>query len=289
MFEAIIGNWEIAKSISAIISFLIFASLLLLKAGSANFLRDRFWRALGGKRTFYEAETQAFHQNIREVEHFRAEFSVKVNSIEDIRLVRNWVTRNSIPPALFLSGARYIDFRDFSDINIPSGALVRRVIFWIAPIVLGSIFSVICFVMISTPYAVAKFRANDQWFFYAENHFKLALEGAKITLEDCKKDPLSVAALPEAKLYAADQLEQLCDGLGGGKKVKIFMDETRSAQKILGWPSLVFFSLISFSSFYYLMASVAVERIRRIIENKKLGKMFGHQAKFLNVWFKFFG
>lgn len=288
MFDAIVGNWEFAKSLAVIISFIILTGLLLLKAGSANFLRDRFWRALGGKRTFYEAETQVFHQEIREVEHFRAEFSVKVNSMEDIKLVRSWVARNSIPPSLFSSGSKYIDFKDFSNIKIPSSALGRRVTFWLFLIALGAGFSIACLAMVSTPYAVAKFKANDRWFFYAEDHFKLAFDGAKITLDDCKKDPLAVAALPEAKLYTADQLEDLCDGLGGGKRVKIFMDGTRSAQKILGWPLLFFFSLVTLSSFYYLMASVAVERIRRIIENKKLIKMFGRQAKCLDVWFKFF-
>lgn len=289
MFDAIIGNWEVAKSVSVVLSFIVVVSLVLMKAGSANFLRDRLWRTLGGKRFFYEAETQAFHQDIREIEHFRAEFSIKVHDANDIKLVRDWVSKNFIPPSLFIMGIRYIDFRNFENIKVPDGALILRLIGWVGACLFGVFVSIASLIMVSTPYAIVKFKANDDWFFYGQSHFKLALNGTKITLEDCKKNPVKVASLPEAEFYNADQLEQLCDGLGGDKEVKEFMDDSRSAQRVLGWPFLLFFAGFSLGSFCRVMASVAIERIRRIMVNNKLKKMFGDDAKCLNVWFRVFG
>ncbi|KXO75503.1 MULTISPECIES: DUF6216 family protein [Stutzerimonas stutzeri subgroup] len=252
---------EVLGIIILIVIFIKF----FLRAGSILFLKDRFWRLLGGKPVFHDVRSQLLFQELREIEHFRAEYGFSVSSLSDIDDYLVWRSRHNVPVGLFKDVASKIKKNTAGEIYLAAEHYGLKRFFGWAGLALCGVWIALSAVVFSTPYVLASFKATGERFYYGEGSFKLGLWASPVTLDQCKQDPISYVITEYAKRFTEDQLEMLCDGLREKGELSAYFEEQRSVQKGVAVVYLLLGAMMAWAVLWHIGLTQNVERLRVLL------------------------
>lgn len=114
----IMDNLTALASMAYAAAFIAFLLYVYTRAGSMHFLRDRIWRLLGGKSDFLIPDLQKLKLEVREIEHFRFEFGIPANTIQDIEQFEHWISANTISLKDATTAKEYIDWSNHNQLHI---------------------------------------------------------------------------------------------------------------------------------------------------------------------------
>lgn len=97
------------------------------RSGSLMLLRDLMWRFFGGSIKFENIDYETSRKNLREVEHYRFEFNIPAQTLEDATLAENWIKNNTFSHRDIASIKAYIDWSDFKKPNFKSKLFSKKV------------------------------------------------------------------------------------------------------------------------------------------------------------------
>ena len=254
------------------IILLIFIFLsFFLRAGSVFFLKDRFWRLLGGKPVFHDVRAQLLFQELREIEHFRAEYGFSVTSLSDIDDYLVWRSVHNVPVGLFKSAARKVKKNATGQVYLDAEHYrLRKAFGWIG-LVLCGVWIILSALVFSTSYVLASFKATGERFYYGENSFKLGLWASPVTLAQCKQDPILYVSTVYAEKFTEDQLEMLCDGLRAKGEVSVYFDEQRNIQKGVAFVYLLLGAMMVWAALRHIGLTQNVESLRVLLTESQVG------------------
>lgn len=248
-----------------IIILLVIFLKFFFRAGSIFFLKDRFWRLLGGKPIFHDVRAQLLFQELREIEHFRAEYGFSVSSLSDIDDFLVWRSRHNVPVGLFKDAASKIKKNACGEIYVDAEHYRFRLFFGWAGLALCGVWIALSAVVFSTPYVMASFKATGERFYYGEGSFKLGLWASPVTFHQCKQDPIPYVSSDYAKNFTDDQLEMLCDGLRENSEASVYFDEQRNVQKGIALIYLLLGAMMVWAALFHIGLTQNVERLRLLL------------------------
>lgn len=239
-------NWRIKLSelspsiIAGVLNILEMLGVFLLlgiflrfffRTRTVFFIKDRFWKLLGGKPMFHNVRAQLLFQELREIEHFRAEYGFLVNDLADIDKYLAWQGENNVPAGMFKAAANKIKKNANDKIYLDSDGYRIRLVVGRSAVVLGGFLAVLAIFVAFTPYVMASFKLSGERFYYGEGSFKLSVWGEPIVLEECKYNSLEYMSAANSQRFTEEQLDMLCEGLKDQGWVKEYFDRQRGVQR----------------------------------------------------------
>lgn len=232
------------------------------RTGSLHFIKDRFWGIFGGKKEFYDPELEKLRQELREIEHFRAEFNIQANTIEETKKFRRWVRLHSLPIRLVVLAKKHIRYNNFEDIKIEYGSHLKHQIITLIGLITITALSVLSAYGSNSKYWLAYFSDGNivsKGFYLASDNFKLTLTGRHIGKEDCKNTEL-ILKLPEAKNFSSENIVTLCSVFTSDTTKNTQTSELKTQKISLAVISVIFmaFSLFQIRGFQINSAANAI-------------------------------
>lgn len=98
--DFITRSFEFISQYTAVINHLLSLVILIVlllaiyrKSGSAYSLIERIWFFLLGGRKYSDEKSNAFYDNIRDMEKFNAVFNINAKTPNEYKKIRNWVIK----------------------------------------------------------------------------------------------------------------------------------------------------------------------------------------------------
>lgn len=260
----IMDNLTALASIAYAAAFIAFLLYVYTRAGSMHFLRDRIWRLMGGKSDFLIHDLQKLKLETRELEHFRFEFGIPANTIQDIELFERWISNHKISLKDATAAKEYIDWADYSHLKIKKKnlTLLRKFLTYLGIL---SLTSAALFFSAAIPnYLMASF--DDSPFFYIstkETRFSV-FGGDTLDSTSCKEEG-ALARLSQENEFHLNRLQSICKAYDSEEQLNLLkkrIDEQKAAAL-----ALAFFSALVM--FYFARESgkvFAAQRIQKILE-----------------------
>lgn len=259
---------EHISGISAALSLILAASGLgyfSYRAKSFLFIRDRLWKLIGGKTEFHTKAFEALRKESRELEHFRMEFRVPVETVEDAENFVSWQSTSKIPTNKIALAHRHFDWSDFSKPRIKTKNIKSKAALFIALEVLQVIILGFSLVTATSKYAIVNF-PNSPAFYLSHNEFKLGLFSTPITAETCTNSG-KIKEIALSANFPQNQALAICTSIttseDAEKISKVFRIQ-RSGSIILFSIAVFYFTLL----FYELAKLFAAQEIKKKMEKR---------------------
>lgn len=194
----------------AIICLVLF---IYYRSGSLILLRDLMWRFLGGSIKFENIDFETSRKNLREVEHYRFEFNIPAQTLEDAALAENWIKNSSFSHRDIASIKAYIDWSDFKNLNFKTTSFSTKVEHvFAAGLVFFLLLIFITPPLTSTNYLMVSLRGSSDTpaFYISENNAKFTTFSKKLlTPTECSSSN-ALQGFIQPNLSEND-LDQICD------------------------------------------------------------------------------
>lgn len=87
------------------------------RSGSLFFIRDIIWRLVGATIKFENSKYEESRKALREVEHYRFEFNIPAQTLEQADLAEHWILKNNFAHRDIAKLKRYINWKNFNEIH----------------------------------------------------------------------------------------------------------------------------------------------------------------------------
>ena len=183
------------------------------RSGSLMLLRDLMWRFFGGSTKFENSDFERSRKNLREVEHYRFEFNIPAQTLEDATLAENWIKSNSFSHRDVASIKSYIDWSDFNNPNLKTKLFSTKVEhLFAAGLVFFLLLILITPPLASTNYLMVYLRESPDTpsFFISENNAKFSMFSKKpLTPVECGSSTSLQDFIKPG--FSENDLDQICN------------------------------------------------------------------------------
>lgn len=257
---------ENTTGISAILALALSVACIfyfIYRARSSLFLRDRLWKLIGGKTEFHNENFETLRKESRDLEHFRMEFRVPADTMNDANEFINWQKRNEIPTGKIALAHNHIDWSDFGSPKI-KGNLKLQAILLLLLIAILTIPGIASVVFILSPYAIVSFPESPN-FYLKKNEFKLGILSNRINQETCK-DENSLETESKSHNFPIEKIKTVCKSINNPNDEEKISRLFR--EQLSGGASLLTISTIYIAMCLYALIKVsAAQDINRKIKS----------------------
>lgn len=240
------------------------------RSGSVYFLRDLVWKFFGGASEFENKLYEKARKASREVEHYRFEFNIPVQSLEHTELVEIWINENNYTHRDISIIKNYISWKDFRNLSFKKNLFSKNAERFFTSL-MGLLMLTITLTLPLTSFdylMVSLKNAPDVPSFYLSEHnarFSI-LSDMVLTVDECKtSDSLKKFILPN---LSEKNLDTICS-LFLDPKYSTYVQHGLREQK--GFLFLITF--ISICAATYTLIRIRRLNIARNLHNKlKLDK-----------------
>ncbi|MEL7941345.1 DUF6216 family protein [Pseudomonas delhiensis] len=272
--DSLLGTLSFAiehiSGISAALSLILAGTCLSYfsyRARSFLFIRDRLWKLIGGKTEFHTAVFEKLRREARELEHFRMEFRVPAETVDEAERFISWQSTSKIPTSKIALAHRHIDWHDFSRPKIKTKYIKQKAILLVflacSQVLLGGLSLIIA----TSKYAIVNF-PDSPIFYLSQNEFKFKLFSHSLNSESCKNDKALKAAISESN-FPLNQAIAICASITDSKnteKISRIFREQRSSSAVLFSIAIFYF----FIFFYELIKLSAAQEIKKKMEQQAI-------------------
>ncbi|MEH6354189.1 MULTISPECIES: DUF6216 family protein [unclassified Pseudomonas] len=186
-------TFENFTAVTSIFSVIIIGGVIFhiySRARSLSFLRDLMWRFFGGKPEFDNERFERMRKNLREIEHYRFEFNIPAQTLEQAELAEEWIRRHDFSPSDIAKIKNYIDWKNFRDIQFKVNHFAQ----WIVNSIISLFIILIVIFVVSaslspTKYLMVSLRNQPETpsFYLSENNAKFELfTDDYLTTDECR-------------------------------------------------------------------------------------------------------
>ncbi|MCP1651334.1 DUF6216 family protein [Pseudomonas nitroreducens] len=237
----------------------------IYRARSSLFLRDRLWKLIGGKTEFHNESFEMLRKEARDLEHFRMEFRVPADTMNDANEFISWQKRNEIPTGKIALAHSHIDWSEFGNPKI-KGNLKSQAILLLLLVAALTMSGIASLAFTLSPYAIVSFPDSPN-FYLKKNEFKLGILSNSINQITCKDEDL-LKTESELQKFPLEKTKIVCESINNPK------DEEKISrlfkEQVSGGLSLLTISIIYMAMCIYTLIKIsAAQDIKRKIESIK--------------------
>ncbi|WP_157071973.1 DUF6216 family protein [Cupriavidus sp. HPC(L)] len=259
---------EFTTFLNSTVSSLIIAAVLagvaffLVRArtGSWRLLMERIWRIAAGKSDISDDRINEWTRELHEVERFRFMYGFKVETVQEVHELINWIRSCRIRFREACKAAHWIAVDKSITLYQPSSRFYKKGIAALAALY----FAMAAPLMIgSSGWELLRIKETGTWF--VTDGVRAMSFGWKVKKGVCGPAQWVAASTEKAK----HDIEIVCKGIVGGSLAK-FVDESRSKTKWI-WIGIavpIFLALVKVCK--DLWSAVAARRIAKELEEKNM-------------------
>lgn len=250
---------------TTIVTGVLVAVLLWVRASSIHSVLDRLWRLLGGDADIHDEELKAFMNERRDVERFRFLCRIKLKSYIEIHALIGAVKTHSLDFDQLTRARYWLRFGPGVTVKIPSGRQQLGMWVFVVTMYLLLLFSV---KLIVTPYTVLMTTREPSISFLISSDLSKVRSiafGDPVDLRQCDIDK---AALGGQLHWGKQEVETICNA----RKDLDLKSNVEQGVLLQRWLGALFALVFCFSIFVTLPYLVSVKDARQIKSQLNLVK-----------------